>query len=213
MQLAGVGSGCTVAQLQESVWRGGRHPGGWKLHPGLSWGQKGPASFAQFFGVGVRASSLSWGYDEPEILRHSNRQLGPIGADAGHGYIQGGTSLKQNSPRQTRSGSGWGPDSGYVNASSAPALNVKSIPPRRRRDAYGPAEHIFFCVMRVHSVMRSVAHSVRGTDSRNFQCTVIGASPSHPTKSTSPQYTNGVGSAPVFFVGRNRRWTWIPCAR
>ena len=25
-----------------------------------------------------------WGYDEPEILRYSNRQFGPIGADAGH---------------------------------------------------------------------------------------------------------------------------------
>jgi hypothetical protein len=24
-----------------------------------------------------------WGYDEPEILRYSNRQFGPIGADAG----------------------------------------------------------------------------------------------------------------------------------
>jgi hypothetical protein len=26
-----------------------------------------------------------WGYDEPEILRNSNRQFGPIGADAGQG--------------------------------------------------------------------------------------------------------------------------------
>ena len=26
-----------------------------------------------------------WGYDEPEILRYSNRQFGPIGADAGQG--------------------------------------------------------------------------------------------------------------------------------
>jgi Asp-tRNA(Asn)/Glu-tRNA(Gln) amidotransferase A subunit family amidase len=25
-----------------------------------------------------------WGYDEPEILRYSNRQFAPIGADAGH---------------------------------------------------------------------------------------------------------------------------------
>jgi hypothetical protein len=25
-----------------------------------------------------------WGYDEPEILRYSNRHFGPIGADAGH---------------------------------------------------------------------------------------------------------------------------------
>jgi len=25
-----------------------------------------------------------WGYDEPEIPRYSNRQFGPIGADAGH---------------------------------------------------------------------------------------------------------------------------------
>ncbi len=25
-----------------------------------------------------------WGYDEPEILRASNRHFGPIGADAGH---------------------------------------------------------------------------------------------------------------------------------
>jgi hypothetical protein len=25
-----------------------------------------------------------WGYDEPEILRYSNRQFGPKGADAGH---------------------------------------------------------------------------------------------------------------------------------
>jgi hypothetical protein len=27
------------------------------------------------------------GYDEPEILRYSNRQFGPIGADAGHAKI------------------------------------------------------------------------------------------------------------------------------
>ena len=26
-----------------------------------------------------------WGYDEPELLRYSNRQFGPIGADAGRG--------------------------------------------------------------------------------------------------------------------------------
>ena len=25
-----------------------------------------------------------WGYDEPEILRYSNRHFSPIGADAGH---------------------------------------------------------------------------------------------------------------------------------
>ena len=30
------------------------------------------------------SSSLSLGYDEPEILRYSNRHFGPIGADAGH---------------------------------------------------------------------------------------------------------------------------------
>ena len=29
------------------------------------------------------SSSLSADYDEPEILRYSNRQFGPIGADAG----------------------------------------------------------------------------------------------------------------------------------
>ena len=29
------------------------------------------------------SSSLSAGYDEPEIIRYSNRQLDPIGADAG----------------------------------------------------------------------------------------------------------------------------------
>ena len=34
-----------------------------------------------------------WGYDEPEILRYSNRQLGPIGADAGQRLpnLPGGT--------------------------------------------------------------------------------------------------------------------------
>jgi len=29
-----------------------------------------------------------WGYDEPEILRYSNRQFGPIGADAGHSSLR-----------------------------------------------------------------------------------------------------------------------------
>jgi hypothetical protein len=29
-----------------------------------------------------------WGYDEPEILRYSNRQFGPIGADAGHFFAK-----------------------------------------------------------------------------------------------------------------------------
>ena len=31
--------------------------------------------------------SLSWGYDDPEKLRSSNRQFGPIGADAGQPKI------------------------------------------------------------------------------------------------------------------------------
>jgi hypothetical protein len=36
------------------------------------------------WGKGFRAHLHSpWGYDEPEILRYSNRQFGPIGADAG----------------------------------------------------------------------------------------------------------------------------------
>ena len=30
-----------------------------------------------------------WGYDEPEILRYSNRQFGPIGADAGQVFGTG----------------------------------------------------------------------------------------------------------------------------
>ena len=63
---------------------GGRHLGGWKNYPGMQQRQNAPVSFAWFFGVGARASSLSWGYDEPEILRYSNRQFGPIGADTGH---------------------------------------------------------------------------------------------------------------------------------
>jgi hypothetical protein len=29
-----------------------------------------------------------WGYDEPEILRYSNRQFGPIGADAGQAELE-----------------------------------------------------------------------------------------------------------------------------
>jgi hypothetical protein len=45
------------------------------------------------FSVGTRAGGgggfltyfhSPWGCDEPEILRTSNHQIGPIGADAGH---------------------------------------------------------------------------------------------------------------------------------
>jgi hypothetical protein len=37
-----------------------------------------------------------WGYDEPEILRHSNRQFGPIGADAGHTRKFASCSSREN---------------------------------------------------------------------------------------------------------------------
>jgi len=39
------------------------------------------------------SSSLSLGYDEPEILRYSNRHFGPIGADAGHVCLPKGALL------------------------------------------------------------------------------------------------------------------------
>lgn len=36
-----------------------------------------------------------WGYDEPELLRFSNRQFGPIGADAGRGERRLATDAAQ----------------------------------------------------------------------------------------------------------------------
>ncbi len=40
------------------------------------------------------SSSLSAGYDEPEILRCSNRQFGPIGADAGQQALMGSGTIR-----------------------------------------------------------------------------------------------------------------------
>jgi len=44
-----------------------------------------------------------WGYDAPEILRCSNRQFGPIGADAGHLAAQYVIRWSGTKPRQAQS--------------------------------------------------------------------------------------------------------------
>ena len=46
------------------------------------------------------SSSLSAGYDEPEILRYSNRQFGPIGADAGLEYGRHQTHGLEHDPQR-----------------------------------------------------------------------------------------------------------------
>ena len=69
--LDGVAPACNAAIIADQFF--GWHPRGW--------------------GGGFLAHLHSpWGYDEPEMLCHSNRQFAPIGADAGQALTPG--SLK-----------------------------------------------------------------------------------------------------------------------
>jgi len=82
-------SGCTVAQLQKSVWKAARLPGGaGKTTPACDGVRKAPPASRVFLELATAHLDTPWSYDEPEILRYSNRQFAPIGADAGQASIR-----------------------------------------------------------------------------------------------------------------------------
>ena len=84
MQLAGVGSGCTVAQLQESVWRGVGTLGAGKYSPACLGVREALSVSRGFLELLAGPLRSPWRSDAPEIPRYSNREFAPIGADAGH---------------------------------------------------------------------------------------------------------------------------------
>jgi len=67
MELSGVGSGCTVAQLQESVWKGGSTLGAGKTTPSICLGRNGLTEIGAVFRVGLKGPLKSLAFLCPQV--------------------------------------------------------------------------------------------------------------------------------------------------